>query len=570
MTRTSSYKNMENKFTGKPMWKIILKMSLPSFIIMLFMGAYTFTDVILSVKFGKDKYSSAEMTQRIMNDHYLSGILGTEMNYGAIVRTLMNTIGPIVLIINSMSFLFTSGLAARVGVNVGKGNIERAKMTARTALMGGIFFFAILIPVVLSIVNPWLTKQTSALTAELASPYAYIIIGTYHISFIINILIVLIRTEGKNKALMIIQILPISFNLGADILFMGVFKMGVEGGAFATVLAQLITLVMVLYILKKQKSDILNFRNLFNFKVKWITLIGVLLIGVSPFLRNFGNAIVMGIANNQSKDVSLKLTGLPGYLMSIGGSINPIYQLAFPAMFGVVLGAIPVVSFHYGAKNFKKVKEAFYWTIAFSFAIGLAVYLFFAFVIYHPLLYLMNAQKGTKEYSDMIIGIRLMMISIPIYSISIAGIVLFSSTARILQNIAASIVPSFLLMIPSIYLFSWVTEATKNVNLYWLYNPTAMLGGCIFIVSQAFLALRNLDKERISVETIIQKANMAIIDRTLRKYNKLDVQTNIDKQTKVIKNLNKIKNDVSVESIEFAQISNLIVKWQSFEENKKQ
>lgn len=129
-------------------------MSLPSFIIMLFMGAYTFTDVILSVKFGKDKYSSAEMTQRIMNDHYLSGILGTEMNYGAIVRTLMNTIGPIVLIINSMSFLFTSGLAARVGVNVGKGNIERAKMTARTALMGGIFFFAILIPVVLSIVNP--------------------------------------------------------------------------------------------------------------------------------------------------------------------------------------------------------------------------------------------------------------------------------------------------------------------------------------------------------------------------------------------------------------------------------
>lgn len=198
---------------------------------MLFLGAYTFTDVILSVQFAGDYYQSkAGLFDRILLDPYLSSVvfknldvvatplddLRAAADWSALVRTLMNILGPMILILNSVNMLFTAGLSSRVAINMGKGDVEKAKQTVRSSAMAGMYLFLFIIPVMLLAAEPMMASSSSKLTAELAFPYVAIIIGSFHITFLVNIFNVLLRNEGKNVALLFVQIGPIFFNLFAD------------------------------------------------------------------------------------------------------------------------------------------------------------------------------------------------------------------------------------------------------------------------------------------------------------------------------------------------------------------
>jgi Na+-driven multidrug efflux pump len=61
-------------------------------------------------------------------------------------------------------------------------------------------------------------------------------------------------------------IIPMFFNLLFDYILMGPFKMGIQGGAIASLISFFITSIILIIFIIKSSSKISKFKNMFGFK----------------------------------------------------------------------------------------------------------------------------------------------------------------------------------------------------------------------------------------------------------------------------------------------------------------
>lgn len=109
---------------------------------MLIMGAYMFADSVIAVHYAQDNYIDA--AQQI-NSMLPSGSAPIEAH--DLVRLFMSGAAPLTALMMAVSLLFSIGIATRVSINLGKGDIQRAKDTLRTGMMMSLILSFVLIPI---------------------------------------------------------------------------------------------------------------------------------------------------------------------------------------------------------------------------------------------------------------------------------------------------------------------------------------------------------------------------------------------------------------------------------------
>ena len=374
-------------FNDMPVWKALLIMALPAMVMMLIFGLYTFMDNVLSINLANDAYSD-------------KGIISTKDQ----VRLFMSGVTPITTFMFAITMLFGVGLSRRYSINIGAKKEERAISTVKTTMQISLVLSIILIPVLLFSAKPWMRSQFDGnpamadLIADKAYDYVWIIIISLPLQMFNQIIASLFRAEAKNRQALIAIVLPIGVNLLLDWVFMGPGGMGIEGGAWATAASYVITTALLVFYMLYIKETRIKFKNLFGWNgFRLITVVGVILVGIAPFLRNMAQSITQTVEMREIQNVSQAVYGNNMQMSVIMTAVFPVFGLFFPIMFGFIQAGSPISAYNYGAGNLKRVKQTTMLIALYSTIVGILIYLISAYALMGPLNHLLGISD--KDYS---------------------------------------------------------------------------------------------------------------------------------------------------------------------------
>ena len=173
-------------------------------------------------------------------------------------------------------------------------------------------------------------------------------------SFVLNNLL---RNEGKAFYAMIGITTGGILNIFLDPIFIFKFKLATRGAAMATALSQLISLIILLLMFLKKKSNL-------TLSIKYIsrrssTYLNILKTGLPSLSRQGLASIATMILNIQASNFGDAAVAA----MSISGRIT---FFLFSALLGLGQGFQPVAGFNYGAKKYSRVRRATIFTAYFG------------------------------------------------------------------------------------------------------------------------------------------------------------------------------------------------------------
>nr|WP_286208013.1 MATE family efflux transporter [Clostridium caldaquaticum] len=261
------------------------------------------------------------------------------------------TIGfPIMLIIMSFGMLIGVGANSLVAIKLGEQKKDEAEL-----IMGNALTLLILVSLVISFfglifLNP-LLKTFGA--SETVLPYAkeymrIILLGTVFqsVGFGMNNFI---RSEGNPKIAMITMLIGAILNTILDPLFIFVFKWGIAGGAYATIISQAVSAIWVLYYFTSGRSTLRLHKK--YFKLELNTVGKITAIGAAPFAMQLAASVQNAIMNKS-------LTTYGGDIAVSGmGIVMSIITLIVMPIFGINQGVQPIIGYNYGAQKYDRVKE---------------------------------------------------------------------------------------------------------------------------------------------------------------------------------------------------------------------
>lgn len=159
----------------------------------------------------------------------------------------VGTAGPIMNILIFFVVGFSLGSAILMAEFYGAEDIEKLKKEIATTIKAGaVFIFLLSVVVLFSIKYILILMNTPIEIMEMAEGYLRIIIIGLIFSFLYNILSAEMRAVGDSKTPLGILVIAVVLNIGLDIYFIKNLGMGVKGAAYATVISQIVAVVISL------------------------------------------------------------------------------------------------------------------------------------------------------------------------------------------------------------------------------------------------------------------------------------------------------------------------------------
>jgi putative MATE family efflux protein len=261
------------------------------------------------------------------------------------------------------------------------------------------------------------------------------------------------RAQGFPTVTMIGMIMGAGLNTVLDPIFIFVFRWGVEGAAWATIISQAVSMIWILSF-NLGKKAVIKFRPR-TLKLSLDIVRQIMAFGSAQFLLQFimsgvqllyntsvgwYGAAALGVANGGD----IALSG-----MNINGSI---LMLILMPIFGINQGAQPILGYNYGARQFKRVLRAYLGAIAAATVICTTG---FAIVqLFNVQLVKVFAPEGSDALMNFAPrAMRIMMLLLPTAGFQIVSTNLFVVTGRPKTSIFLSMLRQCLALIPCILIF---------------------------------------------------------------------------------------------------------------------
>lgn len=270
---------------------------------------------------------------------------------GDLALTGLGLCFPVIMIISAFAYLIGQGGSPVAAIYMGQGDEKKAEK-----LMGNCLTMLILFAVVLTGLVQFFKRDilfavgASANTIQFAEDYLSIyLLGSVPVlvAFGMNMFI---STQGFSKTGMITVLIGAIINIILDPIFIYGFGMGVKGAAWATILSQTVSALWVLKFLFSNKTRLrLRLKNMIP---DWSLMKPVLALGSSPFVMASTESLITIVLNTNLQKY--------GGDMAVGAMtiMTSVMQFIVLPLQGLSQGAQPIMSFNYGAKQFKRVKEA--------------------------------------------------------------------------------------------------------------------------------------------------------------------------------------------------------------------
>ena len=167
-----------------------------------------------------------------------------------------------------------------------------------------------------------------------------------------------LRVTGYPQKAMHTMLLSVVLNLVLCPLFIFVFKWGIAGSAWATVIAQTVALGWQLHHFSNRQNFLSFRRDSFRFNRDIVR--GTLSIGMAPFIMQCCACVVVIFVNNTMQHY--------GGDLAIGayGIVNRVAFLFTMVVMGLNHGMQPIVGYNYGAKNYERVRRILFMTIGWA------------------------------------------------------------------------------------------------------------------------------------------------------------------------------------------------------------
>lgn len=387
------------------------------------------------------------------------------------------------------------GIGTGVGVNaliakcLGQGNRDKANKVAGNAIFLGIIIYAVFLLFGLFGTGAYVRTQTSNREIiEMASGYLKICcIASFGIVFY-SLYEKMIQATGRSMYSTIAQVSGAVLNIILDPIMiyglLGCPELGVNGAAYATIIGQIVSFVLDYIFHIKFDVEIDNGIKYIkpDKKIIWeIYTIGLPAIIAQALMSvmTYALNIIFGTVNER--------------VVTAYGLYYKIQQFILFAAFGLRDAITPIVSFNYGMKDKKRIKEGIKYGLIYTLiimAIGLSVLEIFASIF--TSFFGLSGETASLCVS----AIRIISLSFLFAGTNIAMQGCFQALGDGLASLIISVLRQFLLVVPVAWLFALLVKYVgAPQSILWI---TFLIGeGLSAIVS--VILIKRVIKNKVDV-----------------------------------------------------------------------
>lgn len=281
-------------------------------------------------------------------------------------------------------------------------------------------------------------------------------------SFVVTMLEKILQATGNMIWPMVFQLVGAISNIILDPIFifgyLGVPAMGVTGAAVATVLGQIISMVVsIVVVMIKEHAIEIHFK---GFRLQLGVIKNIYAVGL-PSIVMQAIGTVMNIAMNAI------LSAFSTAAYTVFGIYFKLQSFVFMPVFGLTQGLLPIMGYNYGAKNKKRLMSSMRQGCLIALVIMTAGMLVFL-IVPELLLGIFNPSAELLE-----IGIPALRIVCTCFVFAALGIVssnLFQAVGKGTYSLIISLMRQLVILVPVAYLLA---KLTGNVGLVWWAFPIA-------------------------------------------------------------------------------------------------
>ncbi|MBR5579133.1 MAG: MATE family efflux transporter [Lachnospiraceae bacterium] len=415
-----SKEEIRNPLGYEPIGKLMMKFAIPSIVGMLVGALYNIVDQL-----------------------FIGHAIGTLGNAAT------NIAFPFTTSCLALALLFGIGGASSFNLNMGKGEKEEAPYYVGNAVTMLVLCGVILAAITLLFLRPLLTLFGSP---QEVMPYAVDYVRVTALGFPFFLLGTggghLMRADGSPKMTMISNIVGALINIVLDVLFVLVFQWGMAGAAWATIIGQFVSAMIVVFYLKKFKTVTLYKK---HFKPIFKYVAGIAAIGMASFFNQLAMMVVQIVLNNSLRYYGALSVYGEAIPIACAGIVMKVNQIFFSIIIGIAQGTQPVESFNYGAKDYKRVKEAYRLASLAGGIVSVSSYFIFQFF---PGQLLAMFGEGSPEYFEFgIKTFRVLLFFTWLNFMQPITSTFFTSIGKSIKGVFLSMTRQIIFLLPLIVIF---------------------------------------------------------------------------------------------------------------------
>ena len=423
-----------------PIGKLLLKLSPPVMLALLIQSVYNIVD-----SYFVSRYS-------------LTGL------------TALSIIFPIQLLMTALGTGTGTGLNILISRMDGNGETAPQRGVVKSGLYLGVLNFLIFACIGMLLIDSYynMSSDQPAVRAE-GIQYAQIIfLGSLGL-FMESNCTKLLQAKGNMVTPMLAQVAGAVINLVFDPIFIfGLFgtpELGVTGAAITTIMGQWTAMLITL----KAVFRTYDVRGKFRFKDC-----------VQIYQSGFPSIVMQSLYTLYIVGLNLILKQFTEDAVTVLGIYYKLQTFFFIPLMGLQQVIVPVISFNYGAQNYKRVKD----TLRYSIMISGGV------MVLGTLIFIMFPKELITIFSDnfsiLSIGtpaLRIISVSFVPASLAMMFTVYFQGTNQGQNSISITVLRQIILLVPLAWLFHFA-----GLNYVWLTFPVTEVIAmccCLFLFSKS-------------------------------------------------------------------------------------
>jgi|GEM_PF-6183 len=382
---------------------------------------------------------------------------------GKLALTGVGVCLPLIMVITAFAALISMGGAPRASISLGKGDKKSAER-----ILGNSVTLLVLISLTLTVLFQLFAKDlllafgASDNTIGYATDYLRIYsLGTLFVQLTLG-LNAFIAAQGFAKISMLTVLIGAVSNIILDPIFIFVLNLGVKGAAIATIISQSFSMIWILFFLTGKKTT-LKIRAQY-LKLQPKIFLPCLALGLAPFIMQASES-ALNICFNTSL---LKYGGdLAVGAMTI---LTSVMQLSFLPLAGLAQGAQPIISYNYGAKNAKRVRQAFKLLLRSCVIFSLTLW---ALVQLWPqgFIRIFNNDKALIEFA--VPALRIYLLVSCMMGIQIGCQQTFLALGKAKSSLSIAVLRKIVVLIPLIYIMPRLPLPVSKTTAIYLAEPIA-------------------------------------------------------------------------------------------------
>lgn len=419
-----------------PIGKLLLKLSPPVMLALLIQSIYNIVD-----SYFVSRYS-------------LSGL------------TALSIIFPIQLLMTALGTGTGTGLNILISRMDGTGETARQRDVVKSGLGLGIMNFLIFTCLGMLLIGSYYTMSSDQAAVRTAGiQYAQIIfMGSFGL-FMESNCTKLLQAKGNMVIPMLAQVVGAVINIVFDpILIFGLFgapELGVAGAAIATIMGQWAAMLITL----KAVFRTYDMRGKFRFKDCF-----------QIYQSGFPPIIMQSLYTPYIVGLNLILKQFAEDAVTVLGIYYKLQTFFFIPLMGLQQVIVPIISFNYGAKNDKRVKDTLRYSILISGSVMvLGTCIFMAF----PKELISIFSTSASILSIGAVALRIISVSFIPASFAMMFTVYFQGINKGKSSVFITVLRQIILLVPLAWLFHFA-----GLNYVWLTFPLTeiiAMGCCFFL-----------------------------------------------------------------------------------------